>query len=214
METKKAPLSIRVIYWITNFTFWLSVLLSFILLVDGILIYAGQKTELGLDGRLLPVSFQLQNTGHLNLNNQSTTLKLTTYSIGIEINNPPRFIVKKIILLNLLLYLIGTYILWIFRTFVKNVKKGEIFSIKNISLLKKISYVLVGSWLIRFVYSQFALYFITNHFKFAHAQIMGNIPNYLLNAHTNILWLALFIWVLAHIFITGLKLQQEKDLTI
>ncbi|VAW27047.1 hypothetical protein MNBD_BACTEROID07-1710 [hydrothermal vent metagenome] len=214
METKKAPLSIRIIYWVTNISFWLSVLASFLLLVDGILIYANQKADPGFEGRFLPVVIQLQNTGHLNLSNQSTTLKLTTYTIGIEVNNPPRFIVKKIILLNLLLYVIGAYILWIFRMFVKNVKKGEIFSIKNISLLKKISYILISSWLLGVVYSQFTLYIITNHFKFTHVQMMGNLPDYLLNMNPNKLWMALFLWVLAHIFITGLKLQQEKDLTI
>ena len=32
--------------------------------------------------------------------------------------------------------------------------------------------------------------------------------------HAGVLLVALFIWVLAHIFMTGLKLQEEKDLTI
>ena len=48
--------------------------------------------------------------------------------------------------------------------------------------------------------------------------IVGNIPN----NSTEVLaavgiagsFLSALIWVLAHIFITGLKLQQEKDLTI
>ncbi len=102
--------------------------------------------------------------------------------------------------------------LWIFRTFIKNVKKGKIFSIKNISLLKRISYVLLGSWLVHLVYAQFILYFITRHFKFTHVQMITD--SYGLNSYAGILWIALFIWVLAHIFITGLKLQQEKDLTV
>ncbi|VAW29767.1 hypothetical protein MNBD_BACTEROID07-906 [hydrothermal vent metagenome] len=34
---------------------------------------------------------------------------------------------------------------------------------------------------------------------------------FLYNLNIDLLWQALIIWVLAHIFITGLKLQQEKE---
>ncbi len=212
METKKAPLSIRLFYGITNVAFWLLVLIFLSLLVESILLYAGKKIELNSEGRTLPITLEFQQTGHLNLNNQSTTLKLRTYTEKIEIVHPPMFIAKKIALINLLISLIGIYILWIFRKFLKNVKRGKTFSIKNIFLLKKIAYIMAGSWLVHFVSAQFIIYFITKHIKFSQLQIMPD--NYLLNSYLVLLWIALFIWVLAHIFITGLKLKQEKDLTI
>ncbi len=82
METKKAPLSIRIIYWTTNVLFWFTVLLSLILLVEGVLIYAGQKIELSLEGRMLPITLELQQTGHLNLNNRSITLNIDFHVIN------------------------------------------------------------------------------------------------------------------------------------
>jgi len=210
METKKAPLSIRIIYWVTNISFWLFVFLSFGLLVNSISIYTSTKTSVMDFGRYLPINIGMQVTGHLDLNNQSTILKFTTFPDIVEVINPPRFIIKNIVLINLFMLLILTYVFWIFRKFIKNVKNGDIFSIKNISLLKRISYVLIFSWSIKIIYSQFVHFYITDHLLLDHVQMISG----KVNLHIITLWVALFIWVLAHIFITGLKLQQEKDLTI
>jgi len=212
METKKAPLSIRVIYWIASVLFWILVIDSFGLMLGNVLLNTGLTKNIGPLGRTLPVNVRLLETGQLNLSNQSITLKLKTTTDSIEIVSPPKFITKIMALVNLLIILIITYLVWVFRKFIKNVKKGETFSIKNISLLKRISYVLVCSWLVKTIYSQFAYFFIKGHFSLAHIQIMSN--SFFFNLHTDLLWEALFIWVLAHIFITGLKLKQEKDLTI
>jgi len=212
METNESPLSIDVIYWVTNISFWIMVITSFGLLLSNILINVGVNIDLDTAGRLLPVSVKLQETGHLNLNNKTNTLKLVTYSDHIEVLDPPQIITKKVTFVNLLLFLTVTSVFWVFRKFLKNVRKGETFSVKNIYLLKKLSYILVGLWLIQFIYSQFLIFFILGHLKFDHVQMLSG--NFLYNSQIDILWDALFIWVLAHIFITGLKLKQEKDLTI
>lgn len=212
METKKAPLSIRIIYWITNVFFWLMVIDSFGLMVGNVLLDTGLTKDIGLLGRVVPVTVNILESGQLHHGNQITTLKLKVFTVGIEIVNQPKFITKKIALINLLILLILIYLTWVFRKFVKNVKKGETFSIKNISLLKRISYVMVCSWLVKTIYSQFAYFYIKGHFSLAHIQIMSN--GFFFNLHTDILWDALFLWALAHIFITGLKLKQEKELTI
>ncbi len=56
---------------------------------------------------------------------------------------------------------------------------------------------------------QIANYYIAEHLNFENIRITDEIPDY-----SGILFAALLLWVLAHIFETGLKLQQEKDLTI
>jgi len=45
--------------------------------------------------------------------------------------------------------------------------------------------------------------------QFENVRITNEIPSY-----SGILMAALFLWMLAHIFITGVKLKQENDLTI
>jgi len=204
METKKSPLSIRLIYWITNVTFWLLMFYSFLLIVGTILLYTGVNKGNSFVGGTVPVLISVSKPSHLLMNKQDIKLKLTGSTYSINFINPPDFIAKKIAPFMLLYFLILTYLAWIFRRFIKNVKKGETFTVKNISLLKRISYVLAGYWLVAFVSSLLASYYITGHIEIQNS--------FLFNEH--MLWEALFIWVLAHIFITGLKLKQEKDLTI
>ncbi len=212
METKKAPRSIYVIYRIVNLFFWLGVIIIFGLMVDTVLFYTGVSNDVGLSGRTLPVNIKISETGQLHHENKNYTLKLKTTTENIEVVNPPRFITKKSVLVNLLIFLISLYLIWVFRKFVKNVKNGETFSIKNISLLKRIAYVLVGSWFVNTIYAQFLYFYITDHVKFTQIHILSS--GFLYNLNIDLLWQALIIWVLAHIFITGLKLKQEKDLTI
>jgi len=212
METKKAPRSIYVIYGIVNLFFWLGVIIIFGLMVDTVLFYTGVRNDVGLSGRTLPVNIKILETGQLYHENKNYTLKLKTITENIEVVNPPRFIIKKSVLVNLLIFLISLYLIWVFRKFVKNVKNGETFSIKNISLLKRIAYVLVGSWFVNTIYAQFLYFYITDHVKFTQIHILNS--GFLYNLNIDLLWQALIIWVLAHIFITGLKLKQEKDLTI
>ncbi len=212
METKKAPRSINVIYWIINLFFWLAVIIIFGLMVDTVLFYTGVSNDVGLSGRTLPVNIKILETGELHHGDKNFTLKLKTTTENIEVVNPPRFITKKSALVNLLIFIISLYLIWIFRKFVKNVKSGETFSIKNISLLKRISYVLVGSWFVKIIYVQYLYFYITGHIKLDQVKILSS--GFLYNLNLDLLWQALIIWVLAHIFITGLKLQQEKELTI
>ncbi len=212
METKEAPLSINVIYWSINLVFWIMVISVFGLMVENVLLYTGLDNDIGSLGRTLPVNITILENGQLHHDNKTIPLKLKTTTENIEVVNPPRFIAKKSAFGNLFIFLIALYLLWVFRKFAKNVKNGETFSINNISLLKRISYVLVGSWFVKTIYAQYLYFYITNHIKLAQIQITGS--SFIDNLNIDLLWQALLIWVLAHIFITGLKLQQEKDLTI
>ncbi len=207
METKKASLSIRVIYWVTNVLFWVLIIASTIFIIDAVLFYSGVKTSSGMVGETFPAEILVKKTSHFVMNNQTIKLEMVGTTESIVFSNPPDFISKQIAPLFLLKILALTYLLWFFRKFIKNVKRGEIFTIKNITLLKRISYVLAGYWIVLFVSSQIASYYITGPLNFSKIYL-----DFILTGH--LLWDALFIWVLAHIFITGLKLKQEKDLTI
>ncbi len=209
METKKAPLSIRIIYWLTNISLGLLALIIIASLVFNVLLYTdffGNNMQLHIQ---LPVKVDFLETGVLHLNNQDTKVELVDATTRIHFFNTPDFIAKKVGIAILLVTLFAGYLTWIFRTFIKNVKDGETFNIKNIRLLKTLAYGIAGFWLFTVVYMRIAYYYIAQNLEFTHVHITNDIPNY-----PGILFIALFIWVLAHIFITGLKLQQEKDLTI
>jgi len=144
METKKAPLSIRIIYWITNVFFWVVMFLSFILIVSNILLFTGVIKGNALSGRDVQVKVDVSNTKQLHLNNLDLKLKLVNTANFLDFINPHDFFAKKAAPLLLIYFLISTYLIWIFRKFIKNIKKGETFTVKNIVLLKRMSYALAG----------------------------------------------------------------------
>lgn len=157
----------------------------------------------------LPVKVDFLEIGKLNLNNQDIKVELVDATTKIHFFNTPDFITKKVGIAMLFAFMFGCHLIWTFRKFIKNVMEGKVFTIGNISLLKMISYTLIGFWLFTVIYMRLAYHYVASRLSFENIRITDDIPYY-----SGILFVALFIWVLAHIFIKGLKLQQEKDLTI
>jgi len=205
----KPPLSIRIIYWFSNIVLGLLTLVFFAAIVFNILLYTD---FFGNDMQLhtaLPVKVDFLETGNLYLNEQNVKVELVEASTRIHFIDTPNFITKKVGVALLFVVMFAISLTWLFRTFIKNVKDGETFTVKNIMLLQKLAYTLVALWLFTVIYMRLAYYYIAKNLEFEHVLITDEIPNY-----SGILVAALFIWVLAHIFITGVKLQEEQDLTI
>jgi len=205
----KAPLSIRIIYWFSNIVLGLITIVFLAIIVFNILLYTdffGNDMQLHT---LLPVKVDFLEKGNLHLNNQDIQVELVEASTRIHFFNTPNFITKKVGLALLVVVPFGVGLTWLFRTFIKNVKNGETFTVKNITLLQKLAYTLVGLWLFTVIYMRIFYYYIAKNLEFEQVLITDEIPNY-----SGILFTALFIWVLAHIFIAGVKLQEEQDLTI
>lgn len=209
MKTKKSPLSILIVYWITNISLGLLLIIFLAAVAFNILMYTnffGDNMQLHTQ---LPVKVDFLETGNLHINNQDVKVELVEATTKIHFFNTPEYIYKKIGIVVLLVVVGFSYLMWIFRVFIKNVKNGRIFNINNIQLLKKLAYGIALFWLFTVVYMRVFAYSIAEKLQFENIRITNDFPNY-----SGVLFLALFIWVLAHIFITGLKLQQEKDLTI
>ena len=205
----KPPLSIRIIYWLSNIVLGLLTLVFFAAIVFNILLYTdffGDNMQLHTT---LPVKVDFLETGNLNLHDQDVQVQLVESSTRIHFINTPNFITRKVGIAVLFVVLFGLSLTWLFRTFIKNVKDGETFTVNNILLLQKLAYTIVALWLFTVIYMRLAYYYIAKNLEFEHVLITDDIPNY-----TGILAAALFLWVLAHIFITGVKLQEEQDLTI
>ena len=101
------------------------------------------------------------------------------------------------------------YIFILFKNFISNVYRGIIFERYNIRMLKKMAYGLAGLWLFANIYSQLFYYLVAKKIEFEHLEISGEISSF-----GGILLAALFLWVLSHIFMTGVKLREEQELTV
>lgn len=209
MKIIKPPFSISVIYWFTQVIFILLLSIGVGALFFNILLYTdffGDDLQLHA---YLPAKVNFLEKGDLFLNGKHVEVELVEASTKIHFFNTPGFIAKKMGAALLVVVSMIIYLVFEFRKFIGNVKKGVIFTQTNIFSLKKIAYGLVALWLFSVVYFRIAYHYIATNLSFEQVVITDEIPYY-----TGILFLALFIWVLAHIFITGVKMKEEQDLTV
>ena len=209
MKTRKSPLSIRIIYWISTGSIALLTIVLAAALIFNVLLYTdffGNNMQLHIQ---FPVKIDFLETGNLSLGGQDIAVEFVEATSKIHFFNTPSFITKKAGVAILIVTSFAIYILWVFRKFIMNVKNGLTFSVENISLLKKLSYGLLGFWLFSVLYMQLLYYYIAKNIEMANIRISHDFTD-----QSSILLFALFIWVLAHIFITGLKLQEEQNLTV
>ncbi len=209
METRKAPLSIRIIYWSTNLVLGLLSLVFVAFIAFNILLYTdiiGNDIQLHIQ---LPGKLDLNETGVLNLTDQEVQVELVEISGKLHFINTPTTITKKIAPVIMVVILIIGYLTYTFRTFIKNVKNGNVFTLTNIALLKRIAYGLVGYWLFYIIYMSLMFRWITQNLEFESIRISSEF-----STESWALVIALLLWVLAHIFKTGLELKEETELTI
>ena len=209
METRKNPLSIRIIYWFTQISFWLfvavfigafafNIALQLELLGDKMQIHAGLMSEV-----------KYTEKGSLYLFGQNQEVEFVEGIGKIHFINTNVAIAKWIGGLLLGIVSIFLYIFLMFKRFIGNVYRGDIFERFNIQMLQKMAYGLAGLWFFMIIYSRLFYYVVAKHIEFEHLEITGEMDSY-----SYVLFIALFLWVLSHIFMTGVKLKDEQNLTV
>jgi hypothetical protein len=209
MEKRKNPFSIKVIYWLTQVIFWLFVLI----LVGAIVLNMGLQTGwFGDDLELhagTPIEFNYTEKGVLQVAHVSQEVEFVEATGKIHFINTNKIIAKWLGLAMLCVVIIFLYILLKFKNFIVNVYKGIVFERYNIRMLKHMAYGLVAIWLFINIYGRLFYYFIAKQLVFEHLEVTSNFDSY-----GGILIAALFLWVLSHIFMQGVTLQEEQELTV
>jgi len=210
METVKNPLSIKVIYWITIITFWIYVAITVLalFLVGALMLFELDDLQLHVG---MPINVNILETGTLDLNILSslTSVELVEMTGKLHFINTPPEIGRIYAIFIFSVVLLFLYIFLIFKRFIGNVYKGIYFDLKNISLLKRISYALVFIWIFTVFYGYFQYFFLAINMSFETIEFTSDV-----NTYPSILLVALFIWVLSHIFMKGCVLQDENELTV
>lgn len=208
MEANKNPLSIKVIYWVTNIIFWLFTVVSVLAVAVAIALmfnlFGNTQLHTGI-----PVAVDILEQGKLEINNTITNVKFVEMYGKLHFIDTPASLGRIYSIFIFIILGLFFFILLTFRRFINNVYKGIYFEINNIALLKRISYTLIGVWTFTVFYAYFQYYYIVKHLEFSSVKISGDIQTYPV-----ILLFALFIWVLSHIFMKGCKLQEENNFTI
>lgn len=209
MENLNQPLSIKVIYWLTQIAFWLYVAVFFASIAFAFALqfeFLGNNLQLHTD---LPVEAKYTEKGSMNLFGEFQELEFVEATGKIHfIKTNPQFAKW------LGYFLVGVvslflYIFLMFKRFIVNVYRGFIFERFNIRMLRNMSYGIVAVWFFMIIYSRLFYYFIAKRIEFEHIEISGEMKSY-----GFLLVVALFLWVLSHIFMLGVKLQKDHELTV
>ncbi len=209
MEEKKTPTSFHVIYWIMNIITGLFALVCIGVIVFYVMSWTdffGDDLQLHVD---LPGQVNFIESGTMQYVDGEINVELVEASSKIHFVNTPMSLARKFMYMLMGVCAFMFYILWTFRQFVANVRSGKVFTINNILMLQNISYVLVGFWVYVILSRRVTYYLVTSRLEFENVEIISEF-----NYYPWILLSALFLWVLSHIFMRGLKLREEQDLTI
>lgn len=210
METIVRPRSIRLIYWITIITFWIYVTVTVLatFFVGFVLIAGLDNLQLHVG---LPVLLELKETGTLDLAllDHIVDVQLVELSGKVHIINTPIELGRIYAIIMFMILLLFLYIFVIIKRFITNVYNGIYFNVKNINLLKRISYSLVGVWIFTLTYGFFQYFFLAANMNFDTVEF-----NLSVNTYSVILLIALIIWVLSHIFAKGVEIKEENQLTV
>lgn len=209
MKKKKTSLSIQVMYWLSTFSLALLGLVLLATVVFNIMLYTdffGNDLQLHTN---FPVKVDFHEEGVAYINNEEIKIKFVEASPKIHFFNTPLFIARRI---GVAIFIVTSSVcfgLGVFRKFVKNVRDGMTFSKVNINLMKILAYTISVFWLFMIVYDRLFYYSFVESIDIKNVHISEEFSNY-----PGVLLIALFLWVLAHIFIKGLELQDDNDLTI
>lgn len=208
MTAHKTTFSIKLIYWITNIFFWLfniTGLLALILVIGmAFNMFGNVQLHVGV-----PVAIDVLEQGTITVNKTIINADFSEMYGKVHFIDTPVFIGRLYSIFLLIILGLGLYISFTFKKFIKNIYLGIYFEVKNISLLKRISYAVIIGWVYSVSYSYFQYFYIMKNINFETIKINGEVKTYPM-----VLFAALFLWVLSHIFIKGAELQQDNKLTI
>ena len=208
MEHYKRPTSIKFIYWITQGLFWLfSIAALFAIAFSiGLMIGVFDKTQLHVG---VPIEINVAEQGIAHINDTDIAVEFKQMQGKIHFIDTPPFIGRTYGIFIIIILSITLYIFTTFKNFITNVYNGQYFERKNIMLLKRISYALLGSWVFTVFYAIFQKFYLVNNLEFETIIFTNEY-----NTYPSILLVALLIWVLSHILLKGIEFKEESEYTI
>jgi hypothetical protein len=209
MKTKKPPLSIKVIYWLTQIIFGLIVVVFFAAIGVNIVLQLGLLGDNMQLHTQMPVETCYTEKGKLEIFDRTMEVEFVEAIGQLHFVDTDQELAKWVGILLFGIICILLYIMLQFKRFIVNVYHGDIFERFNIQMLKNMAYGLIVLWGFMMIYSRFFYHYIASNIVFEHLVISENIKNY-----GFLLFIALILWVLSHIFMTGVKLKDEQSLTV
>jgi hypothetical protein len=209
---QKAPLKIRIIETIISTIYGLTILFCLVTIFFAILSSTGTFIDSPKMSFQLPIEIPIksdaEHNGRVRFCGQEVELADLNASGKVEIKNAP----KSLAIISSILYAITTFfavfIMHLLYRFVSNVKKGVVFEKENLKLLRKLGYTLLGFYFFNLL--------VPLLWKLGF-EIDGHATNFSLHIDGSSLATlisALFILMISQLFLHGLEMKNENELTI
>lgn len=209
MEKQKSPLSIRILYWVSAAVIYLMYAAFAAAIIFNILLYTdffGDNLQLHVE---FPAEIDIREKGLYEYQGEEIQIEFVEASSRIHFFNTPVSLARKFGIAMLIAFGLMIFIATQFKNLFKKVKNGIVFNEANIKSLKRIAYGITSFWLFTVLYLWILYYSLGGNIEHDGIRLSSTVPN-----HIYILVLGAFIWVIAHVFEVGLKLQQDQELTI
>jgi hypothetical protein len=214
------PRSIGLLYLITKLSFWFSILFSLVL--SSLLIY-------GTLGKNIPLKVTLETNDSIyekdySFNNKDVVIKKSKLTKEFPIQTLKRKLILKhqafhlasipeqitILFSTLLLLAIMMRTTYCSKEFMRAMNKGLYFERATIEKLRAISYLLLSAWFLNLLSSSILKFLWANPVvnPIAKIHLSTNFPS------INLLVFSLMLWVLSYVFLQGVKLKEENELTV
>jgi len=204
----KTPLSIRILYWLTNFAFWLIILITIIVFIVNLIFLTDLNETFQLRIQM-PFPIEVVEDGKIFLPQGEQTVRIEEAYGKLYLVDTPFFISKIVARILFVVLILGLYMTWRFKQLITNLKNGLFFVKENVLNIKQIAYGLLALWITARIYVELLYHFFVKHIKFDSIIIGSQRADY-----DYMIQLALALWIMAHIFGKGIEIKKEQDLTI
>jgi hypothetical protein len=212
--------SISLLYLITKLSFLFSVIFSLVL--SSVLLY-------GTLGNDIPLTVSVEANDAIyekdySFNTKDVVLKKNKLSKEFPIQSLKRKLILKhqafhespvlekavILVSTLLLLIIFMFTTYYSKEFMRAINKGLYFERETITKLRVISFLLLSIWFLNLISSTILNFMWVKPAAnpVAKIHISTNYPS------INLLLFSLLLWVLSYVFLQGVKLKEENELTV
>ena len=215
-----SPMSIKLMYQISKLACFLTIIFASIIsltLLTGafsidlpVTSYLNSETST-VEAVLRNQRMTNEDTYSNNKKDQALNLKEKIYFKHAILKQLPP--VKKTIIVISSLYILYALTLcaFYFKKFMKKINDGHYFNRDTIKNIRHISYLLFSVWLIKLLSStllNFISFDLIHMNPMSEFHIANNFPS------MAILLSAMIFWILSHVFLHGVRLEEENELTI
>jgi hypothetical protein len=179
-----------------------------LILANGLLFFEAYNTFFPIKIPM-PLPIEVVEQGLYHMDSGDLNVRLVDAFAKLEFMDAPESINRIVIRLLLVAMGLMWFIFYRLKQFTYNIRYGNIFELENINKLKHVSYGLFAIFVLSRVYVIRMTYYVREKIDFSTVELGREMYD-----TDYIFMVALLLWALAHVFMRGIEMKEDQDLTI